>query len=234
MHTNLNLAAPIALLALLAVCGLIFVSAIALVFSILQRRFVVARAALVAIAATGVMYIGLVMFFSLRSNDRLLERGEEKYFCEMDCHLAYSITDVREQKTLEDKFNSADSTNRVAANGSFWLVTIQTRFDEKTTSPARGDAPLRPNSRDVYVEDKHGKRYSPSSEAQHMLVRLDHSGTPMSTPLRPGESYTTTFVFDLPIDVSDPALLIQETNPITRLVIGHENSFFHKKIRFQL
>ena len=59
-------------------------------------------------------------------------------------------------------------------------------------------------------------------------------GKPMSKPIRPGETYTTTVVFDLPVDVKNPTLLIQDDHPVTRLIIGHENSPFHKKIRFQL
>jgi hypothetical protein len=113
-------------------------------------------------------------------------------------------------------------------------VTIRTRFDEKTVSPTRGNAPLNPNPRIVYVLDEHGTRYLPSPEGQMILVRSQDPGKPMSTPLRPGETYTTTVVFDLPVDVNNPTLLIQDDHPLTRLIIGHENSPFHKKIRFQL
>ena len=234
MDTNVNLDAPIAALALLTVCGLIFVAAVALVFSIVQRRSALAGAAVIAIVAVGAIYLGLLLVFSFRSGDKLLARGEEKYFCEMDCHLAYSITEVRETKTLEDPFNPGDSLNRVTANGTFWLVIIRTRFDEKTASPTRGNAPLNPNPRIVYVLDEHGNRYLPSADGQHILVRSQDPGKPMSTPLRPGETYTTTVVFDLPADVKNPTLLIQDDHPLTRFIIGHENSPFHKKIRFQL
>ena len=228
MDTNVNLDAPIAALALMAVCGAIFVAAVALVFSIVNRKLAVAGAALIAIVNIGVIYLGLLLIFSFRSEDKLLARGEEKYFCEMDCHLAYSIAQVRETKVLEDAFNRANAT------GTFWLITIQTRFDENTVSPTRGNAPLNPNPRIVYVLDGHGTRYLPSSEGQLILGRSQDPGKPMSTPIRPGETYTTTFVFDLPVDVSNPTLLIQDDHPLARLIIGHENSPFHKKIRFQL
>ena len=230
----MNLAAPIAALALLSVCGLIFVATVALVFSIVQRKSALAGAAVVAIMAIGVIYLGLLLVFSFRSGDKLLARGEEKYFCEMDCHLAYSITEVRETKTLEDPLNPGDALNRVTASGTFWLVTIRTRFDEKTVSLTRGNAPLSPNPRIVYVLDEHGNRYLPSSEGQRLLVRSQDPGQPMSTPIRPAETYTTTVVFDLPVDVKNPTLLIQDDHPLTRLIVGHENSPFHKKIRFQL
>ena len=234
MDTNVNLDALIASLALMAVCGLIFVAAIALVFSIVQRKSALAGAVLIAMVTIGAIYLGLLLVFSFRSGDKLLARGEEKYFCEMDCHLAYSITEVRETKILEDQFNPGNSLNRVTAGGTFWLVTIRTRFDENTVSPTRGDAPLNPNPRIVYVLDERGTRYLPSPEGQVILARSQDSGKAMSTPIRPGETYTTTVVFDLPVDVRNPALLIQDDHPITRLIIGHENSPFHKKIRFQL
>lgn len=228
MDTNVNLAAPIAALALMAVCGLIFAAALALVFSIVQRRSALAGAAVIAIVAIGAIYLGLLLVFSFRSGDKLLARGEEKYFCEMDCHLAYSILQVRETKVVED------ASHRATAEGTFWLVTIQTRFDEKTVSPTRGNAPLNPNPRIVYVLDEHGTRYLPSPEGQLALLRSRDPGKPMSTPIRPGETYTTTVVFDLPVDVNNPTLLIQDDHPLTRFIIGHENSPFHKKIRFQL
>ena len=228
MDTNVNLDALIAALALMIVCGLIFIVAVALVFSIIQRRSALAGAAVIAIVAIGAIYLGLLLVFSFRSGDKVLAHGEEKYFCEMDCHLAYSIAQVRETKVLEHAFN------RATAAGTFWLVTIQTRFDEKTVSPRRGNAPLNPNPRIVCVLDAHGNRYLPSPEGQLVLVRSQDPGKPMSTPIRPGETYTTTVVFDLPYDVKNPTLLIQDDHPVTRLIIGHENSPFHKKIRFQL
>jgi len=56
----------------------------------------------------------------------------------------------------------------------------------------------------------------------------------MTVPLRPSENYSTTLVFDLPVDVKNPTLLIREGEFVTHLVIGHENSFLHKKTRFQI
>jgi hypothetical protein len=60
------------------------------------------------------------------------------------------------------------------------------------------------------------------------------TGTPISTPLRPGESYNTTFVFDLPENINNPALLINEGGFVTRFVVGHENSPLHRKVLFRL
>ena len=72
--------------------------------------------------------------------------------------------------------------------------------------------------------DEHGNPYSPVSQA----------GTPITTPLRPGESYTTDVAFDLPLNAKPTTLLINEDAWETRLVIGNENSLLHKKTRFQV
>jgi hypothetical protein len=56
----------------------------------------------------------------------------------------------------------------------------------------------------------------------------------MHTRLRPGESYTTEVVFDLPADVKATNLLINEGEWMTQLIIGHENSPLHGQTRFQL
>ena len=52
--------------------------------------------------------------------------------------------------------------------------------------------------------------------------------------LRPGQSFTTELVFDVLRDSSALRLLITEDDPETRLIIGHENSLFHKKIYLSL
>jgi hypothetical protein len=56
----------------------------------------------------------------------------------------------------------------------------------------------------------------------------------LTTPLRPGGSYTTVLAFELPADVTHPQLLVTDEEPITRLLIGHEGSPGHKKIYFEL
>ena len=67
---------------------------------------------------------------------------------------------------------------------------------------------------------------------QAALARTGGTSTPLREPLRPGESYTTDFVFDVPQDAQGLRLLIAEDCPETHFVIGHENSLLHKKIYF--
>ena len=101
-------------------------------------------------------------------------------------------------------------------------------------SSRRGDSPLRPNPRRVRVEDDRGHSYFPMGEGLRALESEGKAGIPLDHPLRPGESYSTSLVFDLPREVRSSRLLIAEDLLVTRLLIGHENSFLHKKLWFRL
>jgi hypothetical protein len=228
MYTNLNLAAPVGALLLLGTGFLILLAAFALGYSVITKKSGLTRLASGIIALVGSVYLAVLFIFSFASSEKVLARGEEKHFCEIDCHLAYSIAEVRETKTL------GEVPNQVTAAGTFRVVTIKTRFDETTTGRNRGDGLLYPNSRVVTVSDESGKQYSPSTEAQRLLEKSQAAGTAMTIPLRPGETYSTTFAFDLPADIKNPTLLIREGEWVTHAVIGHENSPLHKKTRFQI
>ena len=218
MNTNVNLAAPIGVLAFLGTGFLFFVAAIVLIQSLIVRkrgRAKVVGAVMLVIAGA---YLAVMLAFSLAGREKVLALGEEKHFCEIDCHLAYSVTNARQTKTL------GDAPNQATAQGVYTVVTIKTRFDETTIAPWRGNGLLYPNSRVLTVVDERGNRFTPSSQ----------SGTPLTTPLRPGDFYTTDAVFDLPANAKPMTLLINEGDLVTRLVIGHENSPLHKKTSFQI
>lgn len=218
MYTNVNLAAPIGVLALLGTGLLILVAALALVGSLVARKFWFARFVLIAMLVIAGIYVGAMLAFSLAGREKVLARGEEKHFCEIDCHLAYSITNMRQTRTL------GDAPNQETAKGLYTVVTIKTRFDETTIAPWRGNGLLYPNSRVLTLFDERGNKYAPTSQ----------SGSPLTAPLRPAESYATDIAFDLPPDVKPTMLLINEGEWETHLVIGHENSPLHKKVTFQL
>ena len=114
------------------------------------------------------------------------------------------------------------------------MVTIKTRFDETTISPTRGNGLLYPNSRVLTLVDERGNKYSRSTVGQRALEAAQNGGTPLTTPLKPGGSYTTEVVFDLPPDAKAATLLVNEGEWETHFVIGHENSPLHRKTRFQL
>ena len=228
MNTNVNLSAALGALGFLGACFVFAVLGLLALHALLVRRYARMRVSLVGLALAGAVYAGLVLAFSLVSAGRVLARGEEKHFCEIDCHLAYSVVDVRRAKSL------GSGASQVSARGEFLVVTLKTRFDETTVSANRGDGELYPNPRGVTVYDADGRSYAPSEEARNALASAGASGTPIETPLRPGESYTTELVFDLPSDARDPRLLVNESDLPTRFIIGHENSPLHKKTEFKL
>jgi hypothetical protein len=228
MYTNVNLAAPVGVLAFMGTGLLMLVAALALVGSLVARKFRVAKFVSVAMMVIAGIYLGALLAFSLTGREKALARNEEKHFCEIDCHLAYSIANVRQTKTL------GIAPNQSAAQGVYTIVTIKTRFDETTIASWRGNGLLYPNSRVLTLTDERGTQHAPANAALLALDATQASSTPLTAPLRPGESYTTDVVFDLPADVKSATLLINEGDFVTHFIIGHENSFWHGKTRFQL
>jgi hypothetical protein len=207
--SNVNFPAALAVLAFLGAAAGLFLAVAGAAVAGFARRPKLARTVLLAAAAAALAYGGLLLTFSLASRARVLARGEEKYFCEIDCHLAYSVAAVQEQ------------------NGDGrCLVMLRTRFDETTTSPSRPkDSALSPAPRWVRLVDDRGREYSP----------VETQGTPLLTPLTPASSYTTEFVFQLPAGAQRLRLLVR-TRPAwpDSFVIGDENSWLHRKTYFAL
>jgi hypothetical protein len=228
MNTNVNLSAPLGAIAFLGTGLLFFASALVLIQSLVVHKRGRAKFVLMVMLVIAGAYLAAILIFSLASHEKVLARGEEKHFCEIDCHLAYSVADTRQSKTL------GNAPNQSTARGMYTVVTIKTRFDETTISPTRGNGLLYPNSRVLTLADERGNKYSRSIEGQRALEAAQNSSTPLTTPLQPGGSYTTEVVFDLPPYVKATTLLVNEGEWETHFVIGHENSPLHRKTRFQL
>jgi len=208
INSNMNFPAPVAALGFLAACAGTILSACALAVAAFIRKRQVAQLTLLIVASSALVYFGLLFGFSLASRDHLLAHGQEKYFCEIDCHLAYSV--------LQVKTEPADTL----------VLTLRTRFDETTISTHRPkDAPLDPSPRTLQLIDSRGATYSPESTA----------GTPLTTPLIPGQSYTTELTFRIPSEAKNLRLLVTTTPAWPdHVVIGDENSWLHKKTYFAL
>jgi len=216
--SNINFPAPLAALGFLGACGGLFVALASILIFWFAGKPKFARVAAYAIAAGAVVYCALLFGFSIASRATTLARGQEKYFCEFDCHLAYSIVDVNAQDVNAHDVN--------AQPGGRYVVTLRTRFDESTISPQRPkDATLTPSPRDVRLVDSAGHEYAPIA-----IV-----GTPLLTPLKPADSYTTQLEFDVPKDATGLRLLVNTTPGWPdHVVIGDENSWGHKKTYFAL
>ncbi len=157
------------------------------------------------VGAGAFVYFALLVGFALGSREVTIAPGQEKYFCEIDCHLAYSVRANRED----------------LQSGQRQLhVTLRTRFDETTISQRRPkDAPLTPNPRQVLLIDSQGRSFTPAGT----------TGTPLTRSLMPGEAYETELTFHLPADAAQLRLLITSPGWEEHLLIGDENSLGHKK-----
>ena len=167
-------------------------------------------------------YASVLLGTSAASREQTLGGDQEKYFCEIDCHLAYSVVGMERVKT------EPSGAVEKSSNGTLYAVSVRTRFDENTISSHRGDSPLTPSPREVAIVDDQGRVYPASEENQQASL---------ARPLRPGESYITKLVFELPSDARGLRLLITSpTEPgwLGRVIIGDEDSVFHKKIYLRL
>jgi hypothetical protein len=220
--------APFVVLAFLMTGFVGLVGTVLLVGALLTRRWEWARKIAVGLIALTCLYGATVLAASLASSEKVLRTGEQKYFCEVDCHLAYSVTNVQTAKTL------GSGEKQVTAEGMFYVVTLRTYFDEKTISANRGNGLLYPNLRLVRMVDEQ-ERWIPASLAGTRVLDAPAARmVPLDQPLRPGESYETMLVFDLPSDAKNPRLWLTDPELVNWLLIGHENSFFHKKVYFGL
>jgi hypothetical protein len=209
--SNLNFPAPLAILGFLAAVGGLFIAVGAILILWFSRKTRLARWTAITVGCGATIYVALLIGFSVGSHTRTLAIGQEKYFCEIDCHLAYSVL----------KVNAQPEGTKID-----YTVTLRTRFDETTISASRPkDAPLMPSPREVRIVDGDGREYAPSSS----------DGTSLMTPIRPAESYTTMLNFIVPKDATGLRLLVR-TIPgwPDHVVIGDENSWLHKKTYFAL
>jgi len=210
LYSNMNFPAPASMLGFLATVGALALSMLAFVVACFVRKFRAARLILKVTAVGVIVYSGVLLVFSWTSRDHVLVQGQEKYFCEIDCHLAYSVVGVRTE---------------VTGTAKTCTVTLRTRFDETTISPQRPkDAPLTPNPRTVTLLDGQGNRWLAAAS----------SGVPLTTSLKPGDSYLTELQFRVPAEVTNLRLLLTSTAWPERLLIGDEQSPFHGKTWFAL
>ena len=201
------------------------VSAVALLFGLAARRQLVARLAASALGAIVFGYAAVLLGVGAFSRQHVLAPGEWKYFCEADCHIAYSISGVRQVAPAEG------APAATLAGDRRIVVRVTTWFDPHSIAPWRGNGPLSPGHRSVVLMDSAGHIYPPLSPG---AAGASPASTPLATPLRPGQTYSTDFAFDVPPAAQNLRLWIGDTASYTRFVIDQENSPFHGKILLAL
>ncbi len=223
MYSNGNFESHLAALCFLGTAGLtalLTVATIVLYFTRRRWALYTALAVVVLVAA----YASALAFFSWASYDRTVARGDEKFFCAMDCHIAYSVQNVERMKSVGD----------VNAAGEFVVVTVRSHFDERTIAPWRGNAPLTPDPPTLELVDGQGRSYPVSPTGQKAWEHANPKAHSLTDPLRPGESFETTWVFDVPADAQSVRLFAGWHGFPSYLLIGDEDSPRHGKTYFAL
>ncbi len=209
--------APLVALAFLGTGLLLACLAVGAGVALAARRRRIAAALGLAAVGVAALYATALGGAAMVSRERTLTAGERKYFCEIDCHIAYDVVST------------------AAAGPGQRAVIVRTWFDPATIAPFRGDAPLSPGPKEVFLVDGDGRRLAPSPEATEAWRTAHPGSTPFGRALRPGESYRTTFVFDAPSDAPSARLFVGDPQGgLDRFVIGHENSPFHGRTYFAL
>ncbi len=185
-----------------------------------------ARRVAVAAGSGAVLYLAVLAVVGASTGERTLPPGGKKYFCEIDCHLAYSVVAEAPSAALRPCGPSG---------GGLGVVYVETWFDPTTISSFRGNAPLSPNPRRVFLLDSQGRRYEPAAEAASACGPAFQGSIPFTRALRPGESYRTALGFRVPPRAGALRLWVGDPEPgIEQLVAGHENSVFHPRVYFAL
>lgn len=206
--------AVLAFLGTLTLVGLLIVLALWWMAHGADRQ---ARLAGIGALGAGGIYLVLMVVASLASHEQVIPAGAEKYFCELDCHLAYRVTAVAQ-------------VPNPSGDGPLWAVTVQTRFDEQTISPRRPrDATLTPSPRRLWLSATDGSLRPALAPSELPLLGIADSSTPIDRALRPAESYVTTVWFRLPPDTRPDALLLEDDVMVSRFLIGNERSPLHAK-----
>jgi hypothetical protein len=223
MYTNGNFEAHMAALCFLGTLGLTVLLVIATVMLFFARRDWV-KYSLLAIALLLVGYAAVLSFFSFASFDRTVARGDEKFYCGMDCHIAYSVQRVDRTKNIGD----------TSANGESYVITVRSHFDERTIAPWRGNSPLRPDPPTLTLVDNAGHSYPISETGQKAWEAAHPQQHSLTDGLRPGDSYETTWVFDVPADGRSLRMFAGWNGFPSHVLIGDEASPRHAKTYFAL
>lgn len=84
------------------------------------------------------------------------------------------------------------------------------------------------------AEDRSGRRYLPRPDATAALVRAGRASTPVTRSLKPGDSYRTLLVFDVPRNARELRLYVGNRPEEGAFLVGHEASPVAKKSWFAI
>jgi hypothetical protein len=102
----------------------IFVCVIAAAVAAISKAGRPAKFAAGGALLTGLGYFALLFGVALATGDQTLPPGNWKYFCEADCHIAYSIESTQEASRL------GAQAKPITAEGRFVVLRLKTWFDQ--------------------------------------------------------------------------------------------------------
>jgi hypothetical protein len=175
-------------------------------------------------------YVVVLIIVSSISRGDVLGGGGEVRFCglEIDCTRTASIIFVERRKTL------SNPPHELIANGIYYLVTV------KVTNNAPNPN-LEPRNLSGVVVDAYGRKHQEfvPGERELFLTASNGGKDPYARIAGPtGGSYKKTLVFDLPYNIENPMLMLQDGSWTDRFLelflIGDEDSMFHAGTRLQI
>jgi hypothetical protein len=180
----------------------------------LRRRWAVFRVLLASGLALGAAYAMLLPMDGMISGGRLLQPGEEKLFCGLDCDLAVSVASVERSAEIGPPGRPG------RPRGTFYVVGVKIRSDavRVTMDPSRLGA---------WIVDDEGRRYPPRRPD-------DDPAAPLFCPVAPGQWYILDLLFDVPADLHAPRLLVGVNGGFGRMIPGAENALFHRRTMHRL
>src|SRR5712692_4810492 len=158
--------APLAVMAFLGMALLLGAITLVMVVAFLTKRKWIGFSAVILALMFSSGYALVLAGVSLTSHEKTLAPGENKYFCEIDCHIAYSVVNFEEAKALGDELHQTLPTGR------FVIIRLKTWFDPSTISEHRGDSPLAPGPRRVVLVDDAAHLFPEASLGKAALARL--------------------------------------------------------------
>jgi hypothetical protein len=190
---------------------------ITLIYAVIARRRRLIRAVLIGSVIWIATYSVVLMGASLLTSQRVLEPHQERCFDEM----CFSALQATTQTTL------GAGAKAQTAQGLYYVVTVQLRNASQRTAQ-------KPDHPTFFLVDGQGHEYQPSPTGQQAIGQQPT----WETRLQPSEAQPRTLVFDAPAllwqQAPEPRLGISEGSWPTPLIIGDENSPWHKKTLIQL
>jgi hypothetical protein len=185
-----------------------------LAYAATSRQWAFVRRVAAAMGIVLWLYLGSFAVFAWLGAGRSLAMSEEKFFCAVDCDLAFSVLALAKQP--------------VAADGTrVWQVTIRARS-------AAARATQRPAGARVFVRDVDGRTYAADPAATRSFDPGVDPADPFAFDLGPGEARVVHLAFRLPASIPWPELVVTEGGWPGRLVPGDENAPLHRPIGIRL